>query len=280
MQTTGFLICGLTALGSLLIAIFMVREPPTERPEGTLQGAVITLVKAAIHPAVIGVGAFLFLVNFSPFGSSVRYMHMTDFLGLDESLYGRMVSVQAISSVAAAATYGAICRRFQFRTLVHLCIVVAILTTLGWYFLNNGVVAISFRPEGLGGDLWAIGVEPAYLIAIPYGYGIMFVTLVQLDLAARYCPTAVAATVFALLMALSNQAVGLSEFVGGKMYTAWGATMGEASAFKTLVVVGAGCTALCWFLVPWLNSISAKYGVHDGEDEDGEKAEEKVEDEG
>ncbi|MCP4873382.1 MAG: folate/biopterin family MFS transporter [Proteobacteria bacterium] len=257
MQTTGFLICGITALGSLLIAIFMVKDPPTARPAGTLKEAVLTLGRAALHPAVLGVGAFLFLVNFSPFGSSVRYMHMTDALGLDESLYGRMVSVQAVASVAAAATYGAICRRFQFKILVHACIVVAIVATLGWALLDNGEVAISFRGAGAAADAWAIGVEPAYLIAIPYGYGIMFVTLVQLDLAARYCPPAVAATVFALLMALSNQAVGLSELVGGKMYAAWTTSMGAENAFMTLVVVGAGFTALCWLLVPWLNRIAA-----------------------
>jgi len=237
MQTTGFLICGVTALGSLLIALFMVKDPPTERPTGSFKGAVVALGKAAIHPAVLGVGAFLFLVNFSPFGSSVRYMHMTDFLGLDESLYGRMVSVQAVSSVAAAATYGAICRRFQFKTLVHLCILAAILTTLGWWFLESG--------------------SSAYTIAIFYGYGIMFVTLVQLDLAARYCPMALAATVFALLMALSNQAVGLSEVVGGRLYTTWSASWGPQQAFSVLVFVGAAFTATCWALVPWLNRIAA-----------------------
>lgn len=237
MQTTGFLICGGTALGSLLIAIFMVKDPPTERPAGTLTEAIMALVRAALHPAVLGVGAFLFLVNFSPFGSSVRYMHMTDFLGLDESLYGRMVSVQAVSAVAAAATYGAICRRFQFKTLVHLCIVVAILTTLGWWFLEGG--------------------NSAYTIAIFYGYGIMFVTLVQLDLAARYCPPAVAATVFALLMSLSNQAVGLSEVVGGQLYTTGSETWGPQTAFSALVGVGALFTAGCWLLVPWLNRIAA-----------------------
>jgi hypothetical protein len=45
---------------------------------------------------------FLFLVNFSPFGSSVRYLHMTTHLGLTETLYGKMVSVESISAVAAA----------------------------------------------------------------------------------------------------------------------------------------------------------------------------------
>jgi MFS family permease len=240
MQSVCFIICAVTALGSFIVAIVMVREPPTKRPEGTLKDAVIEMKNAAMHPAVLGVGVFLFLVNFSPFGSSVRYMHMTDHLSLTETMYGKMGSVEAIAAVAAAATYGWICRRFAFKTLVHMCIAGAVLCTLAWWFLADA--------------------RTAYIIAIFYGYGIMVVGLVQLDMAARYCPPAVAATVFALLMSLINQAAALSEWVGGVLYTRWSEMWGVDNAFDALVLAGGACTALCWLVVPWLNRIAESQG--------------------
>jgi Na+/melibiose symporter-like transporter len=238
LQTLGFAICAVTALGSLVLAVTMVREPPTARPEGTLRGALEELLAAALHPSVLGVGVFLFLVNFNPFGSTVQYMHITEHLGLGEELYGKMASVQAAAAVGGAAAYGWINERVSFRVLVHGCIVGAIACTLCWW----GVV----------------GATSALVIALLYGFVFMLVTLVQLDMAARYCPPSVAATVFALLMSLSNLSVSLSEAVGGSMYTAWIASMGEPRAYAVLVAVGAGFTALCWFVVPWLNRLAAR----------------------
>ena len=249
LQTVGFAICAGTACFSFIIAMFMVREPPTKRPEGTSRAAVKELMTAAMHPAVLGVGVFLFLVNFNPFGSSVRYVHMTEHLGLGEELYGQMVSLQAVAAVAAAATYGWINERVPFRALVHGCIVGAIVCTLCWWGLE--------------------GAKSAMAIAVVYGFVLMLVTLVQLDMAARYCPTAVAATVFALLMSLCNLAVSLAEAVGGSLYTTWTQTMGAGQAFSILVGVGAGFTALCWLVVPWLNRLAA---IRDAEEGGGDDA--------
>ncbi len=236
MQTTGFIICALTATSSFVLAWVMVKEPPIERPKGTARAAAKALLTAAMHPAVLGVGVFLFLVNFNPFGSSVRYVHMTDHLGLGEELYGTMVSVQAVAAVAAAAVYGWICRRVSFKILIHGCIAGAIFCTLCWWALDSA--------------------RSALIIALIYGFLLMLTSLVQLDIAARYVPPAVAATCFALLMSLCNLAASLSEAVGGTLYTAWGETMGADGSFNTLVGVGAGFTALCWLVVPWLSRLS------------------------
>lgn len=100
----------------------------------------------------------------------------------------------------------------------------------------------------------------------------MVVGLVQLDMAARYCPPAVAASIFALLMSLCNQAAALSEWVGGVLYTAWTAAWGVDTAFALLVGVGGGCTALCWLLVPWLDRIEAKTQLEPGASEVESKA--------
>ncbi|MCO4774369.1 MAG: MFS transporter, partial [Deltaproteobacteria bacterium] len=235
LQTTGFLICALAAAGSLLLAWFVVKEPPAKPVEGSAKGAARAMWSAAKHPAVIGVGAFLFLVNFSPFGSSVRYIHMTEGLGLGEEVYGKMVSVQALASVVAAGTYGWICRRVPFKLLLHGSIVLTVVSTLMWLFAADEASVLTIAPF--------------------YGFTMMLVSLVQLDMAARYCPPAVAATVFALLMALCNQAVSLSEVVGGTFYTSWIDTIGRQPSFERLVWVGAVFTGVCWVVVPFLNRL-------------------------
>ncbi len=171
---------------------------------------------------------------------------MTDGLGLGEELYGQMVSVQAMASVAGAVTYGWICRKVPFRILVHLGIVSAVLCTLCWWALTDARSAVS--------------------IGVVYGFALMITTLVQLDMAARYCPPAIAATVFALLMSLSNGSVSLAEVVGGSLYTRWIDTMGRAASFDTLVAVGAGFTALCWVLVPWLNRLEVAAAANASEE--------------
>ncbi len=237
MQTTGFVICASTAAFSFFLVLKMVKEPDTKRPEGTPKAAAVALLAAARHPAVIGVAAFLFLVNFSPFGSSVRYYHLTEYLGLSETQYGKMVSTQAVAAVVAAASYGWICRRVPFRVLIHIGIGGAVLATLSWYWVSDMASALS--------------------VAVFFGFMLMITALVQLDMAARYCPPALAATVFALLMSVCNAAASLSEYVGGSLYTWWTPSQGEAGAFASLVVLGAAATSLCWQIVPWLNRLES-----------------------
>ncbi len=108
LQRLGFAICALTAGGALVVALTLVREPPAPRGEASLKGAARSLGATARHPAVLLVALFLFFVGFNPFGASVTYVHMTEALHLDESLYGETVSVQAVAAVLASATYGAI----------------------------------------------------------------------------------------------------------------------------------------------------------------------------
>jgi predicted MFS family arabinose efflux permease len=235
MQTTGFAICAGTALGSFLLAVFVVEEPPPPERTGSAMAAIKELWTAAKHPAVLGVGAFLFLINFNPFGADVRYIHIVEGIGLGEQAYGRMVSIQAIAAVAATATYGSICRRVPFRFLIHGCIVATIIATFFWWGLSDALSAGA--------------------IAAGYGFVMMLTSLVQLDMAARYCPPAIAATVFALLMSLCNGAVSTSAILGGTLYEKWGATMGRPGAFSLLVALGAGFTCLCWLIVPHLNKL-------------------------
>ena len=70
----------------------------------------------------------------------------------------------------------------------------------------------------------------------------MIIQLTFLDLAAKACPKQAEGTFFALLMSIYNGAMQLSQNVGGRLY--------DLVGFNTLILISAGFTALCWFLLP------------------------------
>ena len=232
MQQQGFLICALATFVTLLLAVFFVREPPrVERPAG-FRAAMRELVTSARHPAVLGVGGFLFLWNFNPFSTAVLYLYMTQELGLDEQFYGHTVSLMSLSMIAASVSYGFYCRRIPFLVLVHASIALGIVSTVAYW--------------ALAGKLSAV------LISLFIGFTYMTANLIQLDFAARVCPPRTAATVFALLMALSNAGLSLAMLAGGYLYDVTRPWWGARSAFNVLVLVGGLTTACCWLLLPLL----------------------------
>jgi MFS family permease len=232
LQRLGFLICaGLSAV-TLVLAIACVREGPAVTPKGGGRGALRTLGRVARSRTLWGVGAFLFLWNFNPFSTTVLYLHMTRSMGFGEQFYGYTVSLMAAASIAASAVYGAYCRRVPLRWLVLASIDLGVVATLAYWFLTDHGSAV--------------------LVSLAVGFTYMTATLIQLDLAARYCPPEAAGTAFALLMALENLANVGSTWLGGHLYEHWAALWGSRRAFNVLVGVGAATTACCWLLVPLL----------------------------
>jgi MFS family permease len=102
------------------------------------------------------------------------------------------------------------------------------------------------------GYWFLVGPTSALVVGLAVGFATATASMIQLDLAARICPTRIAGTVFALLMALSNAGVSLSTILGGYWYEAWSRQLGHTVAFNLLVGVGATFTAGCWFFVPAL----------------------------
>jgi hypothetical protein len=182
--------------------------------------------------SVLAVGGFLFLANFNPFTNTVLQVHMTRGLGFSEQFYGQTVALTAVASIVASIAYGLYCRRVPMVALVHASIVLGVLSTLGYLGLADRRSAVLVT--------WATGVT--YMTA----------NLIQLDLAARTCPPAVAGTVFALLMALENLSASISTWFGGWLYAHGAERWGSHRAFQVLVVIGSVLTAGCWLLVPFL----------------------------
>lgn len=232
-QYSGFLICGLLSVAALAIVLCFVRERPIARAQiGARPRAAASLVEAARSPGVLLAGAFLFLWNFNPFSTAVLYLHMTEQLGLSEQFYGHSVSLMALGALLASGLYGFYCRRVPFGLLLHGSVACGVLATVAYLALRDS--------------------RSAAILSLAVGFFHMTGTMVQLDLAARHCPLKSAATVFALLMALSNVSTSLATWLGGLFYERWLETLGPNMAFNWLVVAGSAISGCCWLLAPAL----------------------------
>ncbi|MGH8477679.1 MAG: MFS transporter [Methylococcales bacterium] len=235
----GFAICAGATLVSLIVALFLVREPDVKRPPLAADRAAKEWLTAVRTPAVLGVSIFLFLWNFNPFTAAVRYMHMTVALGMSEQFYGNTVSLEALAAVTASVAYGFYCRRLSPAALLKLTVVFGVLATLAWWGM--------------------VGERSALAVTFAAGFVYMTATLAQLDLAARFCPAHLAGSIFALLMAVSNLATSAATWLGGFAYETAAASIGAVAAFNSLVGVGALFTAACWIVVPWLLRSDFRY---------------------
>jgi MFS family permease len=229
LQRAGFAICAGFSLVTLYIAIFHVQEKANHeiRPD-QMKRAFATLRIALTNRAVLVIASFLFLINFNPFSADVLYVHMTNSLGFSEQFVGTTYTLSSVGSILAGIGYGIYAPRIPIKYLVHGSIAFMILASLVYLGMTSTTQAI--------------------FISVIYGFVFMITNLIQLDLAARFCPPAAAGTVFALLMSLVNLGVSSSSVVGGRFYTAWSEALGAHRAFDILVLVGASFTAACWLL--------------------------------
>ncbi len=229
-QRLGFIICSLLGVVALYIAIFHIEERP--RPElqrDQFKRAIKTLGEAARTRIVILIAIFYFLVNFNPFSADVLYVHMSQELGFSDQFIGYTYTISSFTAILACILYGLFAKHVPLSFLLHGSVIFMVLSKLVYI--------------GLGTEISAI------IISLAYGFIFMVTSLTQLELAGRYCPPAAAGTVFALLMSLSNLSVSLSSIVGGWFYETWKLSFGVNTAYSLLVALGAGFTAICWFLL-------------------------------
>ena len=230
LQRLGFIICALMGAVALYIAIFHI--PEKRHPElqsGQMKRAIKVLGQALRTRMVLLIALFYLFLNFNPFSADVLYVHMSNELGFSEQFIGYTYTISSAAAIVACILYGLFAKRVPLRFLLHGSVIFMVLSSLVYI--------------GLGTQTSAI------IISLAYGFVYMITFLTQLELASRYCPAAAAGTVFALLMSLSNLSYSLSSIVGGRFYEAWKLSFGVDTAYSLLVIVGAGFTLLCWFLV-------------------------------
>jgi hypothetical protein len=242
LQRPMFIACGCLALGSLAVVLVGVTEPrQAARPRDNARLAWRQLVAGRKLPQLLTAAAFLFLWNFNPFSSTVLQDYATHELRFTQQFYGQLTSVQAAGMIAGCLGYWQYCRRVPLGWLVHGAIIAGIVGTLAYWTFASPATAV--------------------VASFVFGFAWQTATLVQLDLAARICPTETAGTLFALLMAISNTGMNLGIYLGGGWYEALvGQFQGNHRlAFQSLVAIGAAFTAGCWLLVPLMKWSGLKW---------------------
>ena len=86
-------------------------------------------------------------------------------------------------------------------------------------------------------------------------------SLILLDLAARLVPIPVAATVFAVIMALATLGASFGEALGGVLYDLALEQYGAGAAYRLVLVLGTAMIASCWLWVPRLKRQLAIHAI-------------------
>jgi MFS family permease len=228
LEYVAFLICGVLSLGTFVLA-WNAREEKVVRRPGATREAVSELVEAARSPALIGIAIYLVLWSFEPLSTTVVYLHMTEQMDLGEQLFGAALSALGVGCVIGSLGYGVVCRRIGRVALAHAGIVIGIASIVAFWMMRGPVTALLAHA----------------LVGITYVVGV----LIQLDLAAQLVPPRVAATSFAVLMALTNFASSLAEASGGMLYDWLLRVVSADWAFSWMILASVAVRACCWLVL-------------------------------
>jgi MFS family permease len=224
-----FLLCALLWTGSLALTLLFVREPHRDTTVASTGAALRDAVRA---PGLVTICVVSFLWDCNPLAYSVNYLHATRTLGLTEQAFGNAFSLFSIGAMAATVGYALYCRRVGTTALLHGAIATGVLGNVLYW--------------------WVAGDASLYVVSTLVGFGYMTGSLILLDLAARLVPIPVAATVFAVIMALASFGSALGEGIGGVLYERAGETFGAATAYRVVLVAGVAVIASCWLWLPRL----------------------------
>jgi MFS family permease len=220
-----FLVSTIFPLISFCIGLWAIREPHLQADEQQFRDTWLAIRGALRSRHLWIVAGFIFFYNFSPSFGPALVFYATDVLHFSRPFLGDLESIAYASGMAGAAFYFALSKSMPLRRLIHFAIAAGVVATLAYFGYVNRAAAVA--------------------IALVFGGVGMVIQLTFLDLAAKACPKQAEGTFFALLMSVYNGGAQLSQNVGGRLY--------DLVGFNPLILISAGCTALCWFLVPFLH---------------------------
>lgn len=227
---TVFLLSACFPLVTLAATLGLVQEPKTRLNRESLQDTGVSLWHAAQSRSLWVAAGFLFFWNFSPSLGTPLLYYETDVLRFSKVFIGTLGALNNIGGILGALLFFAFCREVPLNRLLYLAVAFGVASTLGFV--------------GLVGPKSAVG------LFFLFGTISQITHLAVLDLAARSCPLRAEGTVFALLMSSLNVGRTGSTFLGGWLYDYLGLT--------PLILVSAGFTALCWAIVPFLQTASSR----------------------
>ena len=180
---------------------------------------------------------FWFLVRFAPGLQTQFFFYQTETLKLKPEFLGFLSFLNAGATISGCLLYAVICRKLSLRNLLYLGVSINVAATFLYFQYTSGEHAMFIEPS-LG---FAVGMS----------------WLAILDLLARSTPKGCEALGYALIFALGNLSISISDVIGTWLY----AHMHQN--FMNLIWVNVGTTALILIVIPFLPKMLV--GHKDGE---------------
>ncbi|MDG2992374.1 folate/biopterin family MFS transporter [Candidatus Synechococcus calcipolaris G9] len=236
------------------VAIAIAEEPIHERPALKKTLDHIALVRQALMQKTIWLPvAFLFLWQATPGSESAFFFFTTNELGFQPEFLGRVRLVTSVASLLGVWFFQRFLKAIPVRVIFFWSTIIS--ASLGMTTL----ILVTHANRSLGIDDRWFSLGDSLILAVMGQIAFMPVLI----LAARLCPPGIEATLFALLMAISNLA-GLVSHELGALLTHWlGITDHNFDALWLLVIITNLSTLLPLPLLHWLpRQIPSPTGIH------------------
>jgi hypothetical protein len=204
---------------------------------GPLTGA--ALLGVWRQPLFLAVCGLLSVWSFNPVWGSVLYAHMIEGLGFSEQAYGNITSTFFAGCLLGSVGYGMYCRSVRLGTFMHLSILAAVVSNAIYWQMST--------------------LTSAYVVSLIAGAAYMTGTLIQLDLVARIVPARAAATVFAIVMALTNFIASGSAVFGAWLFEVANESYGADAGFRLAVALSVAAAMSCWLLIPAIRQAAPQW---------------------
>lgn len=225
--STAFLISTIVPLIGLVSTFLLLGNEKKQQNTVAIKTSFKSLwsaVKSRQFLALIGFIAFLEFTLVPPLVNYIIYYYK-DTLKFDAQSIGLLGTFEALANGLGAIAFGMFAFKISRRLLLNMAIGLTAFSNLGLLFIHD--------------------MQSAILVSIFFGFFAMIAMLGVLEIAARACPVGAEGSAYALLMSVYIFAKQPGPIFGGYLYD-WGVTP------AILVIISAGFTMLCWFLIPLL----------------------------
>ncbi|BAU43756.1 folate/biopterin family MFS transporter [Leptolyngbya sp. O-77] len=226
-----------------LVAGLIAESPITQPTDWSVIRSQVKDLRSAISQKSIWLPtAFLFLWQATPTAESAFFFFTTNDLGFTPEFLGRVRLVTSLASLLGIWMFQRFFRTVPFRTFFGWTIVVS--TLLGMTMLI--LVTHTNRAIGIDDHWFSLGDSLILTVMGQIAY------MPVLILAARLCPPGIEATLFALLMSVTNLAALVSYELGAGLMHWLGVTEDNFSNLWLLVIITNLSTLLPLPFLGWL----------------------------